>query len=563
MIASLPPGLILIGGALVVPLLRGWLRWAWMLALPVVGFADLTGLEHGVHIAIALFDYELQPVRVDKLSLAFGYIFHIAAFLGILYAVTINRTAEQVSALIYMGSAIGALFAGDLITLFLYWEVTAVASAFIVWSGNSEAAYRAGMRYLVVQMVSGVLLFAGILVQIAGTGSILFGQTGLESLAGVLIFLAFGIKCAFPFLHNWLQDAYPQASPTGTVFLSAFTTKLAIYGLARGYAGEDILIWIGAAMTVFPIFYAMIENDLRRVLAYSLINQLGFMVVGIGIGTELSLNGTVAHAFTHILYKSLLFMSMGAVLYRAGTVKASELGGLYKSMPWTAAFCIVGAASISAVPLFSGFVSKSLITGAAAGESLLVVWLVLLFASAVVFHYSGIKIPYFAFFARDSGKRCREAPLPMLLAMGVTAVLCIGVGVWPEPLYALLPHPVTYAPYTTTHVVTQLQLLMFSALAFAVLIRTGLYPRQLRSVNLDIDWIYRRGVPAAGRLLAGAAAPLRGVLAILGARTAFGFLDRLFRFAGPQSRLERTWQTAGMVGLIAIVMALYLALALA
>ncbi|MDE0255539.1 MAG: Na(+)/H(+) antiporter subunit D [Rhodospirillaceae bacterium] len=562
MIASLPPGLLLIAGALAVPFLRGWLRWAWMLALPVVGFVDLIGLEHGAHVSVALFDYELQPVRVDRLSLAFGYIFYIAAFLGILYAVTINRTAEQVAALIYMGSAVGALFAGDLITLFVYWEVTAVASAFVVWAGNTERSYRAGMRYLAVQVVSGVLLLSGALVQIAETGSVAFAQSGLQSLAGLLIFLAFGIKCAFPFLHNWLQDAYPEASPTGTVFLSAFTTKLAVYGLARGFAGEDILIWIGALMTAFPIFYAVIENDLRRVLAYSLNNQLGFMVVGIGIGTELSLNGTVAHAFTHILYKSLLFMSMGAVLYRVGTVKGSELGGLYKSMPWTAAFCIVGAASISAFPLFSGFVSKSLIMSATAGEGLLFIWFVLLFASAGVFHHSGIKIPYFAFFAHDSGKRCKEAPLPMLLAMGATAFLCIGIGVWPDPLYALLPHPVDYVPYTTAHVVTQLQLLLFSALAFAVLMRTGLYPPELRSVNLDIDWVYRRGLPAAVRSLARAPAGLRDALAAAGVRTAFGFLNRLVRLAGPESALARTWQTAGMVGLIVIVMAVYLVLAL-
>ncbi len=563
MITSLPPGLLLIGGALVVPFLRGRLRWAWMLALPVLGFVDLLGLEHGIHLSISLFDYRLQPLRVDKLSLAFGYIFHIAAFLGILYAVTINETSEQVAALIYMGSAVGALFAGDLITLFLYWEVTAVASAFIIWSGRSEAAYRAGMRYLVIQVISGVLLLGGALIQVAETGSIAFGASGLDTVAGILIFLAFGIKCAFPFLHNWLQDAYPEASPTGTVFLSAFTTKLAIYGLARGYAGEEILIWVGALMTAFPIFYAVIENDLRRVLAYSLNNQLGFMVVGVGIGTELSLNGTVAHAFTHILYKSLLFMSMGAVLYRVGTVKGSELGGLYKSMPWTTAFCIVGAASISSFPLFSGFVSKSLIMSSAAGEGWVIVWLVLLFASAGVFHHSGIKIPYFAFFAHDSGKRCKEAPLPMLLAMGATALLCIGVGVWPSPLYALLPYEVTYAPYTTAHVITQLQLLMFSALAFAVLMRTGLYPPELKSVNLDIDWTYRCGFPAIGRMLYRATRPLGGTMTIVSTKTALGVLSRLVRLAGPESTLARTWQTAGMVALIVTVMALYLVVSFA
>ncbi len=314
----------------------------------------------------------------------------------------------------------------------------------------------------------------------------------LSGPGATLIFIAFGIKCAFPLLHNWLQDAYPEATVTGTVFLSAFTTKLAVYALARGFPGTEMLIWIGAIMTAFPIFYAVIENDLRRVLAYSLNNQLGFMVVGIGIGTQLSLNGTVAHAFAHIIYKALLFMSMGAVLFRTGTVKGSELGGLYKSMPYTTTFCIVGAASISAFPLFSGFVSKSLIMSAAVDESHIITWLVLLFASAGVFHHSGIKIPFFAFFAHDSGIRCKEAPFNMLLAMGLAAFLCIGIGIFPTPLYNLLPYAVEYAPYTTTHVLTQLQLLIFSALAFAVLKRTGLYPPELNLIHLDSDWFYRR-----------------------------------------------------------------------
>ena len=212
------------------------------------------------------------------------------------------------------------------------------------------------------------------------------------------------------------------------------------------------------------------------------------MVAGIGIGTTLAINGAVSHAFAHIIYKSLLFMSMGAVLYRTGTVKGSELGGLYKTMPWTTVFCIVGAASISAFPLFSGFVTKSMILTAAAKEGYLIPFLILLFASAGVFHHSGIKIPFFAFFAHDSGKRPKEAPINMLLAMGLAAFLCIGIGVYPQPLYALLPFPVDYTPYTTTHVVTMLQLLVFSGLAFATLQRSGLYPAELRSTVLDFDF---------------------------------------------------------------------------
>ena len=404
------------------------------------------------------------------------------------------------------------------------------------------------MRYLLIQVASGLLLLAGAAVQAHETGSLSFDHIGLDAPGGWLIFLAFGIKCAFPLLHNWLQDAYPEATVTGTVVLSAFTTKLAVYALARGYAGTEHLIWIGALMTAFPIFYAVIENDLRRVLAYSLNNQLGFMVVGIGIGTELALNGTAAHAFCHILYKALLFMSMGAVLLRVGTVNGSELGGLYKSMPWTTLFCVIGAASISAFPLFSGFVSKSMIISAAAKQAeLWWVVAVLLFASAGVFHHSGIKIPYFAFFAHDSGKRCREAPMNMLIAMAIAAALCIGIGVYPAPLYALLPFAVDYAPYTLTHVMTQLQLLMFSALAFTVMMRTGIYPPELRSINLDSDWLYRRAAPA---LTASVAAFLLQLQAFArrGVNQAWRQLDaQVLSQARPGGRLVTSWRSGTLV----------------
>ncbi len=492
MSADFSPGLILILGSLLIPVLRGRLRSAYMLALPVLGFAYLLMLQNGEFGHVQFLGQELVMLRVDRLSLLFGYIFMIAALVSVIYALHVEDTVQHVSGMIYAGSALGAVFAGDLITLFVYWELTAVSSVMLIWARRTERAYAAGLRYLIVQVLSGVVLMVGILFYQQQTGSIGFGHIGTDSPAGLLMLFAIGVKCAFPLLHNWLQDAYPEATVTGTVFLSAFTTKLAVYALARGYAGTEALIWIGALMTAFPIFYAVIENDLRRVLAYSLNNQLGFMVVGVGIGTEMALNGTAAHAFSHILYKALLFMSMGAVLHRAGTVNGSELRGLYKSMPWTTGFCIVGAASISSFPLFSGFISKSMILTAVAGEGYMFVWLVLLFASAGVFHHSGIKIPYFAFFAHDSGIRCKEAPLNMLIAMGITAFLCVGIGVYPDALYAILPFAVDYQPYSAAHVVTQLQLLMFSALAFSVLMRTGIYPPEMRAINLDWDWLYRK-----------------------------------------------------------------------
>ena len=441
MIGELSPGLILILGALLVPLLKGYARGAYMLALPVIAFVHLLSLPEGNLGVVELSGLTLTTLRVDRLSLLFGYVFLIAALLCVIYSLHVKQTGQHVAGLVYAGSGLGAAFAGDLVTLFVFWECIAVTSAFLIWSGGTERAYRAGMRYLIIQVGSGVLLLTGTLIHYRATGSLAFGNLGLDAPGGKLILLAFGIKCAFPLLHNWLQDSYPESTVTGTVVLSAFSTKVAVYALARGFPGTEILIPIGAVMTAFPIFYAVIENDLRRVLSYSLNNQLGFMVVGIGIGTELGINGAVAHAFAHIIYKSLLFMSMGAVLYRVGTIKGSELGGLYKSMPWTTGFCIVGAASISAFPLFSGFVAKAMIMSATMEAGHFWVWLVLLFASAGVFHHSGIKIPYFAFFAHDSGKRCAEAPANMLVAMALAAILCVGLGVLPGFFYSLLRSP--------------------------------------------------------------------------------------------------------------------------
>jgi multicomponent Na+:H+ antiporter subunit D len=412
----------------------------------------------------------------------------------------------------------------------------------------------------VIQVGSGVLLLAGAILYYHDTGSLAFEHMGLTGRGPWLIFLAFGIKAAFPFLHNWLQDSYPEATPTGTVFLSAFTTKLAIYALARGFAGSEILIPIGAAMTAFPIFFAVIENDLRRVLAYSLNNQLGFMVVGIGIGTELSVNGTAAHAFAHILYKALLFMAMGAVLHRTGTIKASELGGLYKSMPLTAAFCIVGSMSISAFPLLSGFVTKSMIMSAAAEGHYTWTFLVLLFASAGVMDHSGIKIPFFSFFAHDSGKRPKEAPLNMLIAMGLTAFACVLIGVFPAPLYAILPYPVEYEAYTATHVVTQLQLLLFAALAFGSMLRLGIYPPEIPALNLDFDWVYRRALPVVVADVREWGGRWWREQKELGVWAAQRVIAETRRYHGPHSPLGEPWLTGRTALWAALVLFAFLAL---
>ena len=516
MTSSVPPAFVFLAAAALVVLLPARARRLLLVATPLAGGFLLWGLWGGGGLDVDLFEMRLVLLRVDSLSLLFGLLFHLAAFLGAVFAFHVADRLQQAGALLYAGAALGAVFAGDLISLFVFWEAATLGSALLILARRAPRATAAALRYLVFQLTSGLLLLAGAVLVIGETGSSAFGPVGIDSPGGVLIFVAFGIKCGFPLLHMWLTDAYPESTPAGTVFLSAFTTKLAVYALARGYAGTEALIYIGTAMTAFPIFYAVIENDLRRVLAYSMINQIGFMVVGIGIGSALALNGAVSHAFNDVIFKGLLLMSMGAVLHQTGRIDGSELGGLYKSMPQTTALCIVGAASISAFPLFSGFVSKSMVMAAAAEEGRWIVWILLLFASAGVFHHAGIKIPYFAFFAHDSGIRTREPPLNMRLAMALAAALCVAIGCHPAWLYALLPYPADYAPYTGSHVLAQVQLLFFSALAFVWLNLAGLYPPELRSVNLDADWLYRRLLPRLVRraeaAVTAAAARLRAIL---------------------------------------------------
>lgn len=552
------PGLLLVLGALLVPLLRGRLRSAWMLALPVGALALLWSMQEGVTGEATVLGWSLHLIRVDSLSRVFATAFCVAALLAVVYALHVRDTLQQTTTLIYAGAAVGGTLAGDLVTLFVWWELTGLASVFMIWAGRTERSLRAGKRYLAAQVVSGLLMLAGIAQYVRDTGDLEFDVIGLDRPGGILILLAIGIKCAFPVLHSWLQDTYPEATAVGTVVLSAFTTKFAVYALARGFPGTEELVWIGAIMTCFPIFYAVIENDLRRVLAYSMINQLGFMVVGVGIGGPLGINGAAAHAFADIFFKGLLFMSMGAVLTRVGTVKASELGGLYKSMPQTTVLCMVGAASISAFPLFSGFATKSMIMAAVAEDHRTVIWLVLLFASAGVFHHAGIKIPFFAFFAHDAGHRVPEAPVTMRFAMGLAAAISIGIGVAPGLLYGMLPYPVEYVPYTTSHVITQLQLLAFAAMAFTVLMRTGLYPPELRAINVDADIVYRRFLPAVWHRGLRGAALARDMLQPQlrsGAVTVARAVTRPLR---PQGLLGAIWSTSAMVRWVVLVLGIVL-----
>ena len=553
----LHPALILIASALLLPFLRGTARNAAVLSAPALALIALWLLPDGMLWQWRWLDYQLIPLAVDKLSRLFATIFLLMAGAGGLFALRQQSQLEIPAAFLYAGSAVGVALAGDLITVFLFWEFMAVGSTLVIWSAGTPGAWAASRRYVAIHLAGGVILFAGVAGHIALTGDASFHAMQLGSVATWLILIGFLVNAGAPPLSAWLPDAYPEASWSGTVFLSAFTTKTAVYVLLRGFPGADILIWIGIFMIFYGIVYALLENDMRRILAYSIVNQVGFMVTGIGIGTEMALNGAAAHAFSHIIYKALLLMSAGSVLAATGRRKCSELGGLFHSMPLTAICGIIGALAISSFPLTSGFVSKSMVTQAAADGHLQAVWLFLAAASAGVFLHAGIKFPWFVFFQKDSGLRPADPPASMRWAMMLCAFLCIALGVWPEPLYALLPYPVAYAPYTAAHVITQLQLLLFSGLAFFVMLD---YLKRTPTITLDADWLWRVAGPAAGRVFGNALRKTRAGLAESFSSSLRSLAAAVARQRRPDGLLLRSWPTGSMSLWVMVLLAANLVL---
>lgn len=495
---SLHPALVLLSAAFILPWFRGrtfsLLSLLWPLAtLYCIWSQPAPGMSW------EFLDYTLELWQENPPTKVFATIFSLMAFAGALFALHRPLRLEVPAAFGYAAAAIGVTYSGDLISLFIWWELMAIGSTLVIWANRTQDAYKASRRYLHVHLVGGVVFMSGLIGHTLTQGSIeLVNLSALEHPTSWLMLLGIMVNSGTPPLGAWLPDAYPEASPTGTVFLSAYTTKTTVFVLMLLFAGTPLLIIVGAIMSIYGIVYAILENDVRRILAYSIVNQVGFMVCAVGIGTPMALNGASAHAFAHIIYKALLLMSAGSVLHMTGKRLCTDVGGLYRTMPITMWCGIIGALAISAVPLTSGFTTKSMITDAAAYGHHTFAWFILVAASAGVFLHAGIKFPWFVFFQRDSGLRPPDPPWNMRLAMILLAGLCILIGIYPDPLYQILPYPaapgeVLYKAYTASHVLSQLELLGFSGLAFFMLL--PMLKRTL-TITLDSDWVYRRLVPA-------------------------------------------------------------------
>ncbi len=487
------PATWFIMGAVLLPFLnkKTRLKKAVLIGVPLIAFTLIHWLPDSFG-QVSYLGFDLVFGRVDQLTRVFLHVFTIMALIGCIYGLHVKEAGQHIAAFLYVAGSLGVTLCGDYLTLFIFWELMAFASTFLVWYRKKRRSIEAGFRYLLVHTAGGLVLLAGIFLRYKNIHDLSFVQiaTNGATFADYLIMIGFMLNAAVPPIHAWLPDAYPEASVTGAVFMCAFTTKTAVYVLARGFPGFEALAILGAIMTVYGVGYAAIENDARRILAYHIVSQVGYMVCGVGIGTAMAVNGAISHAYAHIIYKALLFMGAGAVLEMTGISKLNELGGLYRRMPLAMIFTVIGGISISGFPLTSGFISKSMII-AAAGESHRIGLLVMMTLAAVgTFLSVGIKLPYFIWFGKDSGVEAKDPPWNMNLAMAIAAFLCFFIGIYPDYLYKMLPFPVNYHPYTAYHLAETMQLLGFTGLGFFIMVKK-LKPKP--KINLDLDWFYRKG----------------------------------------------------------------------
>lgn len=470
---------------------------ALMLIPPLIAvFAAFTNIP-GDYAHLTWLGQTLTLGRLDAMSGVFIQVFAVMSLAGLIFSLHVEDRWQHVAAMFYVAGGMGCVLAGDFITLFFFWEIMAIGSTFLIMLGRTREQTLAAFRYFCYHVVGGLFLLAGIVMRYKALGD--FHFDGAFPWSGEaynwLILIGFCVNAAVVPLHAWLPDAYPRGTVTGSVFMCAFTTKTAVYVLMRGFQGWEILAIAGTVMAVYGVLYASMENNARRILSYHIVSQVGYMVAGIGVGTAMTVNGAAAHAYAHILYKGLLFMSAGAVLYAAGTAKLDELGGLAGRLPWVMVLYMVAALSISGMPIFNGFISKTMTIAGAAEDHRTLVALGLEIAAVGTFISVGLKLPYFAFWGGkplDMKRELKPIPANMYVGMGLLAALCIAQGLYPEMLYRYLPNPMTgeaaYAPWTVWNVLQSCLLLGFSGLAFYFM-RNIIAPH--KALNLDFDWFYR------------------------------------------------------------------------
>lgn len=488
----IPPFIIYFLGAALLPFLKGKARQVWLLTTVFLGLFSVIILKTGQFWRIEFLDFEIVFLNVDKISIPFGYVFSIITIMAVIYSFYVKNNGELVFALIYAGSSLGVVFSGDFISLFVFWEIMAIASTMLILYRNKKSSFDAAIRYIVMHVLGGSLLLGGIVYQFVSTNSVGF-IVEPQGISKLLLLLGIGLNTGFVGLHTWLPDAYPKATFGGAVFMASLTTKVGVYALIRvfGFGGE-IVTAMGALMIIYGIVFALMQTNVRKLLSYHIVSQVGYMVVAVGIGSRLAINGSIAHVINHILYKSLLFMCAGSLIYSTGKQSINNFGGIFRRAPIVSITCLVASLSIAGFPGFNGYISKEMIKLAALEKHML--WLeIILILGTVGTILSFLKLSYYIFFGTKKEVHFDKMPMKsMNLSMISIATLCVILGVYPFLLYKILPYQeslIDFSPFKVINIISTLQL--FSATFASFFIFVKLFKPTGKKIA-DLDYIYQK-----------------------------------------------------------------------
>ena len=495
LMTMLHPGIIMIAFGFIVTILpRGFRKPLSIIAPATATWAFFMMTEE------SSLPYELAPyikmefIHLDSLAWTFMLVFCIIAVLNGIYGIGIQHRYECGMSMVYAGSVMGVILAGDCLSLIFFWEISAFASMYVVYCKHDRASARASFRYILMHAFGGNMLLAGLIIYMFHYGNTL-GH--LSECVGEpcfwLIAVGIAVNAAIPPLHAWLPDAYPESTATGTVYLSSFTTKAAIYLMLRMMSGLTDLVWIGAIVAIYGACMAIMENGIRRLLAYHIVSQLGMMIAAAGAGEAIGIDAATAHAFTNILFKGVLMMGAGAVIYATGRSNITELGGLAKKMPVTAVCFLISSLAIAGLPGLSGFVSKALIMDAIHEAGYTVPALLLTAGGVGTLLSITLKINYFVFFGPCEDEKVsevtRKIPFSMKLAMILGTAATIAIGVFPQKFYSLMPYSTIVEPYHMGHVLEYIAIFIGGSIPFFLYIKK-MKPHE--EITVDFDWFYRK-----------------------------------------------------------------------
>ncbi len=351
--------------------------------------------------------------------------------------------------LLIVAGMMGVALTGDIFNLYVFFEIMCISSYALVAFRRKWQSIEASIKYMIVSSLGTSFILLGIALLYGLVGSLniadLAQKLGQVSPSAVIVPLALfvtglGIKIAVVPLHMWMPDAYQAAPSAVAALFSGATATVGIYAMVRvvytlfgAFAIGIMLAALGLVTMVIGALMALAQRDLKRLLAYSGISQVGYVLLGIGLGTVLGIQGGLFHLFNNAIYKTMLFMIAGAIIYRVGTSNMDQLGGLWKNMPVTATLFVVGALAISGVPPFNGFASKWMIyvAGIEAGQPVFTIIALITSALTLAYFLKALN----SIFLGQRPKHLsdvKETPLPMMFPIMLLAVLCVVFGVLPQ-----------------------------------------------------------------------------------------------------------------------------------